>query len=93
MREQTITSFNNPENFVEVTLRLAEMYPKRNFKIDTVYFDYGQNWLHDTILSSSKETGDSYQVLCPRDWKLIDNGEIDLAIENIVKQQHNLLSK
>lgn len=93
MKPQHITKCKNPHNFIEVIHRLSAIFEKRDFELKTVYFDYGQNWLHETIIATSKGCGDGYQILNPRDWKLVDSGEIDKAIANIIEKQSDLLSK
>lgn len=40
------------------------------YRVSETYLDYGQNWKWSTIIKE-KMNGDSCQILCPRDFKLI----------------------
>lgn len=58
-------------------------------KIQKTYRDYGQDWSWDTILvcknGDRNFVMDSYQLLSPREWEALNNGDFtELNIKEIV---------
>lgn len=64
---------------------MSALDPRHNYYVQTVYFDYGQDWMWTTICTEENYDG-SYQALCPRDHELItDVGNLD-AITQAVRR-------
>lgn len=40
-------------------------------KIENIYFDMGQDWWYSALITYDVVKGDSWQSVCPRDYKLI----------------------
>lgn len=52
---------------------LNQRNPAANFRVQTVYFDFGQNWRWTTILAKSRALNMDYQVLSPAQYEQILN--------------------
>ena len=50
--------------------------------IRDLYFDIGQQWMYTTLTTTDMRTGEHWQSLCPRDWKLVANC---MDIEKIIE--------
>lgn len=50
---------------------LNELYPEGQFRVSTVYFDFGQNWQWTTILAKSRALNMEYQILSPDEHSVI----------------------
>ena len=48
------------------------------YKLDDIYFDYGQDWMYTAPVTYCKD-GESFQSLCPRDYKKVVQNEDTLA--------------
>ena len=54
------------------------------YKVQDVYFDYGQNWMWTTIVAE-RPNGDSWQALYPRDWEKLVTSDSIIDIVATVK--------
>lgn len=56
------------------------------FGVDDTYLDFGADWMWTTIIAYRNFSyKDSYQALCPRDWKKICYGDMDDLV-SVVKE-------
>lgn len=77
--------------------RLNELSTKIKYKIQTVYFDAGQNWLYTTLIAydttkSSNDIISSWQALTPNDQKTAIFGnhlEIQQLIEKLIAKNES----
>lgn len=71
----------NHKNFEMACAMLRYAYPKRTFDIQTIYLDFGAGMRWETIVTND------YQILCPRDWDLLNTAT---RLEDIIKVVHSI---
>lgn len=92
-------SFCNRKNFERAVELLKIKAPRNEFEIEETYLDYGAGLKWETIIAyRNSERGtnrDSYQMLCPRDWKELDeiktDFDIKLFVNKLILNQSSLL--
>lgn len=47
------------------------------YKLETTYFDYGQNWLYTSLNADAGDLWGSYQALNPRLYEMVVLGDLD----------------
>ena len=58
------------------------------YTVEETYFDYGQNWMWTTIIAH-RQSGDSFQRLCPRDHeKIIMSKDIPATVAEITADKY-----
>ena len=70
----------NRPNFDAAIAMLKFLNPKVDFHIRDIWMDYGAGMMWETIIAG--KGSHEYQVLCPRDWDLIQNA---LDLPDVVK--------
>jgi len=88
---------NNPCNRQNFTLAIEVLKyhaPWNRYAIEDIYLDLGAGMKWETIVCY-RSVNDSYQMLCPRDWDILNiaatASEITLLMEKIVSDQAKLL--
>lgn len=88
------------DNFTEKGTHIANMIVNAlavegiESRIDTVYLDYGQSWLWETVVVCATDNNSSYQALNPRQFKDMNSGDFNYAeINEIVAEAKRLTSK
>lgn len=76
------------KNLKAVAAILTAVSPnKKIYRVEDVYFDYGQNWMWTTISTDSKWGG--VQVLSPRQWFDIVTAETVAQLAECVEDVRN----
>lgn len=85
----------NRINFNAAEAMLRFLNPGTNFRIENIYMDYGAGMMWETIIAG--KDSHEYQVLCPRDWDIINNAsdlhEIVKVVLAIQKDQAKTLER
>lgn len=91
------TYFRNSDEYrklKDLVDRLNQASSKNTYTVGETYFDYGQDWKWTTILADPIKPEvwqGGYQVLCPRDFKMILSDDAAVAEEgakNVFEQEH-----
>jgi len=80
----------NRKNFDLACAMLSHAHPDNTFKIENIWLDFGAGMRWDTIVCyKANNPWGSYQVLCPRDWDLLDAAE---TIADVLKVVNTILA-
>ncbi len=75
----------NRANFDLACAMLTYAHPYNVFKVENIWMDYGAGMRWDTIICyRNKEGWGNYQVLCPRDWDLLNEATTALEVLTVV---------
>ena len=95
--KETIRSYppGTPERIALETLALvlSAISPNRTrYLVEDVYFDFGQDWIWSTICAH-KPSGESWQILNPRDYAEIISGKDTLEAAADLRRGPHWLDK
>ncbi len=95
--DRTETEFIRLQTFADIVNDLLEKNGNYDdyVKIETTYFDCGQDWKYSAIImheydNSIFKSMNSYQLFCPRDWELIINTDSISKLKEMAEYYVNL---
>lgn len=85
-KSPTVLPKDSNEYFqLKVACQIAEELTEHmQFKVQDVYFDFGQDWMWTTIIAYNLKDGSSFQMLSPREWEEIINDATNSRIREII---------